>query len=68
MNKKDPFWPTLESVARNGITAVDMLAIVFFLEPAACADPSCVVQAFEGKVFCFKGLYRNSLTTTGDPA
>lgn len=47
MSRKAPYWPTIEAVDLNGITAVDMLEIVFFLYAEACADPSCIVNAFE---------------------
>jgi hypothetical protein len=42
-----PFWPRIESTDPAGITAVDMLGIVFFLDPGACADPSYAVGAFQ---------------------
>jgi hypothetical protein len=47
MSKNAPFWPHIESTDAAGLTAVDMLGIVFFLEPKACADSSHAIRAFE---------------------
>lgn len=56
MSKNQPFWPTIEATDQNGITAVDMLEIVFFLDPEVCTNPSYVVNAFE---FFLNGIGRN---------
>lgn len=47
MSINAPYWPPLKSSDAAGITAVDMLGIVFFLDPVACADSSYAMAAFE---------------------
>lgn len=56
MSTNAPYWPPIESSDAAGITAVDMLGVVFFLDPLACADSSPAIRAFE----CYlKGIGRH---------
>ena len=46
MNVKSIQWPPIESKDAAGHTAVDMVGIVFFLDPGACSDPRVPIGAF----------------------
>jgi hypothetical protein len=47
MSIHPPYWPHIESTDEAGITAVDMLGVVFFLERRVAAQPELLIRAFE---------------------